>query len=120
MIQITKYTVSFILAFFIYNYVVDTFKSSPKQKPKTSIKQEQVLEVKKKPKSLFETPTPPPKKEVVFYLEEGQELKENQVYIKTPEGKAQYEKNIGWLIDLCDRYALKQRKLAEENAKKNK
>jgi len=44
-------------------------------------------------------------------------LTENQVYVHTPEGKAQLEKNIGWLIDICDNYAIKQRKLAEERAK---
>lgn len=115
MIQIIKYTISFVLAFFIYNYLVNDLFKAPKQKPKP-VKQEQV-EVKKKPKSLFESPTPPPRKEVVFHLEEGQVLTENQVYIKTPEGKAQYEKNIGWLIDICDNYAIKQRKLAEERAK---
>lgn len=116
MIQIIKYTIAFVLAFFIYNYLVNDLFKSPKQKPRV-VKQEQVLEVKKKPKSLFESPTPPPKKEVVFHLEEGQVLTENQVYVKTPEGKAQLEKNIGWLIDICDNYAIKQRKLAEERAK---
>ena len=48
------------------------------------------------------------KKEVVLFSKEGQALAENQVSIKTSEGKEEFRKQMGWLIDICDEYALKE------------
>ena len=102
MIQIIKITIAFILAFFAYNYIVETTKTS---KPKQKVV---VNTIEKKKKSLFEPPAPPPKKEVVLFPEEGQVLTENQISFNTPEGKEEFKKQIGWLSDICDNYARKQ------------
>lgn len=50
----------------------------------------------------------PVEKEVILFPEEGQVLTENQVSIKTPEGKEEFRKQMGWLRDICDEYALKE------------
>ena len=69
----------------------------------------------KRPKSIFDSPEPPPRKEVVFSPKPGQVLTENQVSYDTPEGKAEFRKNIAWLSDICDRYAMEQWKKFEES-----
>jgi hypothetical protein len=48
------------------------------------------------------------RKEIVFHLEEGQVLTENQISFNTPEGKEEYRKRVGWLRDICDDYAFEQ------------
>jgi hypothetical protein len=122
MIRIAKFLFAVGLGVFLHA----RFSAESKALPSDRRSKSSIEEVKagcaeqknaKRPKSIFESPEPPPRKEVVFHLEEGQVLNENQVYIKTPEGKAQLERNLGWLIDLCDNYALKQRQLAEQKSK---
>lgn len=119
MIRIAKFLFAVGLGVFLHARFSAESKALPSdRRSKSSIEEVKAGRAEqknaKRPKSIFESPEPPPRKEVVFHLEEGQVLNENQVYIKTPEGKAQLERNLGWLIDLCDNYALKQRQLAEK------
>ena len=101
MIQIIKITIAFIIAFFAFNYVVDMTKTNqPKQKV--------VVNTDKKKKSLFESPTPNLEKEVVFHLEKGEKLKDDQLFIDTPEGQEQFKKNVNRPTYFPDDNARKQ------------
>ena len=124
MIRIAKFLFAVGLGIFIHA----RFFAKPKALQSDQRSKSSIEEVKadraaqknaKRPKSIFDSPEPPPRKEVVFSPKPGQVLTENQVSYDTPEGKAEFRKNIAWLSDICDRYAMEQWKKFEESQKEN-
>ena len=120
MIRIAKFLFTVWLGFFIHARMAENSGTTHHQRrSKSSIEEVKAGRAPqknaKRPKSLFDSPEPPPRKEVVLFPKPGQVLTENQVSFDTPEGKAEFQKNIGWLTDICDRYALEQWKKFEES-----
>lgn len=109
MFTIIKYSIAVALGIYIYNNFVDTKNVENKPKVAKSIPKHRCPIDKDACKVCgINGHSKPVKKEVVLFPEEGQVLTENQVSIKTPEGKEEYRKQMGWLIDICDEYALKE------------
>ena len=113
MFKIIKYSIAIALGIYIYNNFVDFKKVENKPKVVKSIPKHQcpvdkdACRICGKRSELYGY-TKPVKKEVVLFPKEGEVLRENQVSIKTPEGKEEFRKQMGWLIDICDEYALKE------------
>ena len=85
MIRIAKFLFAVGLGVFLHARFSAESKDLPSdRRSKSSIEEVKAGRAEQKnarrPKSIFESPEPPPRKEVVFHLEEGQVLNENQVY----------------------------------------
>ena len=116
MFTIIKYSIAVALGIYIYNNFVDTKKVENKPKVVKAIPKHQcpidkgACRICKKKAELNggEYASNSTGKEVILFPKEGQVLTENQVSIKTPEGKEEFRKQMGWLRDICDEYALKE------------
>lgn len=112
--DILKFTIAILIAMSIHSHWMRDKKSPPPQKPVVSAPANHRCPIDTAAckicykKSALSGEVKSTKKEVVLFPKEGQALAENQVSIKTSEGKEEFRKQMGWLIDICDEYALKE------------